>query len=98
MASANDEIDALVRAEIYNSREELIKDALRALLSMRPGLRIEIAIDLYKNEKVSLWKAAEIAGLCMEEFKDLLASRSIKIEVGGTDEESLARLSRLGLI
>ncbi|NPV62180.1 MAG: UPF0175 family protein [Methanotrichaceae archaeon] len=65
---------------------------------MRPGLRIEIAIDLYKNEKVSLWKAAEIAGLCMEEFKDLLASRSIKIEVGGTDEESLARLSRLGLI
>lgn len=98
MASANDEIDALVRAEIYNSREELITDALRALLSMRPGLRIEIAIDLYKNEKVSLWKAAEIAGLCMEEFKDLLASRSIKIEVGGTDEESLARLSRLGLI
>jgi len=98
MASANDEIDALVRAEVYNSREELIEDALRALLSMRPGLRIEIAIDLYKNEKVSLWKAAEIAGLCMEEFKDLLASRSIKIEVGGTDEESLSRLSRLGLI
>jgi len=62
---------------------------------MRPGLRIEIATDLYKNEKVSLWKAAEIAGLCMEEFKDLLASRSIKIEVGGTDEESLARLSRM---
>ncbi|MBK7385769.1 MAG: UPF0175 family protein [Methanothrix sp.] len=98
MASANDEIDALMRTEIYKSREELLKDALRALLYMKPGLRIEIAIDLYKNEKVSLWKAAEIAGLCMEEFKDVLASRSIKVEVGGTDEESLFRLARLGLI
>lgn len=98
MASANDEIDALVRSEIYRSREEIITDALRALLSMKPGLRIEIAVDLYKNEKVSLWKAAEMAGLCMEEFKDLLASRSIKIEVGGTEEESLSRLARLGLI
>jgi predicted HTH domain antitoxin len=59
---------------------------------MRPGLRIEIAVDLYRNEKVSLWKAAEIAGFCMEEFKDLLSARSIKIEIGGTEEESLSRL------
>lgn len=98
MASKNEEIDALVRSEIYKSREEIISDAMRALLSMRPGLRIEIAIDLYRNKKVSLWKAAEIAGLCMEEFKDMLSSRSIKIEIGGTDEESLSRLARLGLI
>ena len=98
MASSNDEIDALVRSEIYNSREDIIRDALRALLSMRPGLRIEIAIDLYKNKKISLWKAAEIAGLTLEEFKDLLASRFIKIEIGGTEDESLSRLAKLGLI
>ena len=65
---------------------------------MSSNLRIEIAVDLYKNEKVSLWRAAEIAGLCMDEFKDLLASRAIKIEVGGTEEESLFRLAKLGLI
>jgi predicted HTH domain antitoxin len=98
MASKNDEIDALVRSEIYKSREEIIADAMSALLSMRPGLRIEIAVDLYRNKKVSLWKAAEIAGLCMEEFKDLLCARSIKIEIGGTEEESLSRLARLGLL
>ncbi len=98
MASVNDEIDALMRTEIYKSREEVMTDALRALLSMKPGLRTEIAVDLYKNEKVSFWKAAEIAGLCMEEFKDLLASRSIKIEVGGTEEESQSRLAKLGFI
>ncbi len=41
MASANDEIDALMRTEIYKSREELLKDALRALLSMKPGQPLE---------------------------------------------------------
>ncbi len=35
MASANDEIDALMRAEIYKSKEELMNDALRALLSIK---------------------------------------------------------------
>ena len=34
MASENDEIDALVRSDIYKSREETIADAMRALLSM----------------------------------------------------------------
>jgi predicted HTH domain antitoxin len=62
------------------------------------GPAIEIAVDLYRDKKVSLWKAAEMAGLCMEEFKDLLSARSIKIEIGGTNEESLSRLERLGLL
>jgi predicted HTH domain antitoxin len=29
-----------------------------------------------------LWKAAETAGFCMEQFKEILASRDIKIEIG----------------
>ena len=32
------------------------------------------------------------------EFKDLLCARSIKIEIVGTEEESLSRLARLGLL
>jgi len=62
------------------------------------GPAIEIAVDLYRDKEISLWKAAEIAGLCMEEFKDLLCALSIKIEIGGTNEESLSRLERLGLL
>ena len=36
--------------------------------------------------------------LCLEEFKELLASRSIRIEVGSSNEESLERLSKAGLL
>ncbi|MCD4842013.1 MAG: UPF0175 family protein [Methanosarcinales archaeon] len=85
-------INALVRQKIYSSKEAVITDAVRALLELKPGLKIEIAINLYKNNKVSLWKAAETAGLGMEELKEILSARNIKIEIGGTKEESKQRI------
>ena len=98
MASTEKEIDALARMRSYGSREAVISDAVRALLVLKPGLKMEVALDLYKNGEVTLWRAAEMAGLCLEEFKELLASRSIRIEVGSSNEESLERLSKAGLL
>jgi len=96
MASVEEELNALLSADIYRSKDDVISDAVRALLTLKPGLRIEIAVDLYRNGKVTLWKAAEIASLSMEEFKEVLASRSIKIEVSGNREESRNRLATTG--
>jgi predicted HTH domain antitoxin len=90
-----EEINALLRMNIYRSKEDIITDALRALLESKPQLKVEIAMDLYKNEKVSLWRAADIAGMTMEEFKEILSGRGIKIEVGGSKEESKKRISRV---
>ena len=82
MASTEEEINALVHMKIYRSKDDIISDAFRALLKLKPNLKIEIAIDLYRNEKVSLWRAAEIGGLSFEKFKEILSFRSIKIESG----------------
>ena len=87
MEITEDEINALIEQNIYSSKEAVIKEAVikdanRALLELKPNLKIEIAINLYKDQKISLWKAAETAGFCMEEFKEILASRGIMIEVG----------------
>ena len=98
MASAEEELNALLNADIYGSKDAVISDAMRALLTLKPGLRIEIAIDLYRNGKVTLWKAADIAALSMEEFKDVLASRSIKIEIIGSKDDSRKRLAQTGLL
>lgn len=92
MEVIEDEINALVRQNIYNSKEAVITDAIRALLELKPNLKIEIAINLYKNKKISLWKAAETSGLAIEELKDILSARNIKIEIGGTKEESKKRI------
>lgn len=97
MASVEDKLDALVAAEVYSSRDEVISDAMSALLTLKPSLKIDMAVNLYKNKKVSLWRAADIASLTLEQFKDVLASRSIQIELSG-DEDSIALLKRLGLL
>ena len=48
-------------------------------LENRSQLKTAAAIELYKMEKVSLSKAAEIAVMSIEEFKEVLLDRGIKI-------------------
>lgn len=83
MAINSEEINSLLRMNIYRSKEDIITDAIRALLESKPQLKVEIAVDLYKNKEVSLWRAADIAGMTLEEFKEILWGRGIRIEVGG---------------
>ncbi len=69
--------------------------SVRALLEKKPELRREIAVYLYKKGEVSLWKASEIARMNLEEFKEVLSRRGIKIKVSGTKEESDKRLKEV---
>ncbi|MGB7531958.1 MAG: UPF0175 family protein [Halobacteriota archaeon] len=89
------EIDSLVMMGYYETEGGVIVDAVRALLEKKPELRREIAIYLYKNGEVSLWKASEIACMNLEEFKEVLSRRGIKIKVSGTKEESDKRLKEV---
>lgn len=63
----------------YKSVDNLIEDAFRALLNLKPGLKVDMAIELYLKEEVSLSKAAEIAGMDMEDFKEILKVRGLKV-------------------
>ena len=89
------EISSLVGIGFYETEDGVIADAVGALLEKKPEMRREIAVNLYKNGEVSLWKASEIARMNLEEFKDVLSYRGIKIKVGGTKEESDARLKEV---
>lgn len=44
---------------------------MRSLLRSKPELRGQLAIELYRQGKVSLSRAAEIGGVDMESFKAL---------------------------
>ena len=89
------EINSLVGIGFYETEGGVIADAMGALLEKKPELRREIAVNLYKNGEVSLWKASEIARMNLEEFKEVISRRGIKIKVGGTKEESDARLKEV---
>ena len=70
-------IHALIEAKYYPSISEAVKDAFRT----KPALKIISAIQLYTNNEVSISKAAEITGVSIEEFKEILASRGVKREI-----------------
>jgi len=75
------EIDALVRTGVYRDRGEVIQDALNTFLALKSNLRLEIAIELFKSDEVSLLRASEIAGINFYIFKKILNDRGIKIPV-----------------
>lgn len=82
MKSMLDEFDEiLVDIGKYPNKEELMKDALRALLRAKPELKKEIAVELFRKGAVSLSRAAEIYGSNIEDFKELLKERGIKIKI-----------------
>ncbi len=47
-------IDSLIRAGYYENKEKLLDDAFRVMLEARPELKVEVAVELYKEEKISL--------------------------------------------
>ncbi len=82
-------IDSLIRAGYYKDKENLQDEAFRTLLEVKPELRTEVAIELYKSEKISLSRAAEITGVSLEGIKTILKSRGIKVEVHPPSEDEL---------
>lgn len=84
-------INSLIRAGYYESREKLFDDAFRTMLEVRPALRTEMAIELYKGEKISLSRAAEIAGMSTESFKNILEQRGIKRIVKAPSDDKIKK-------
>ena len=82
-----DELKAVVQAGDYKSKEEAISHALEVLLAANVPLRINTAVELYRQEKVTLARAAEIAGLELEAFKGRLAEREVPILIDEPPEE-----------
>ncbi|RJS73572.1 hypothetical protein CW696_01240 [ANME-2 cluster archaeon] len=80
-AMVEKEIHALIETKYYPSISEVVKDAFRTLFATKPALKIISAVYLYSNNEVSISKAAEIAGVSIEEFKEILASRGVKREI-----------------
>jgi predicted HTH domain antitoxin len=72
----------LVSAGLYEDEDAVVQDAIRALLSERPQLRLELAIHRYRNEEISLAKAAALAGVSWERMREILLSRGVQPRLG----------------
>jgi predicted HTH domain antitoxin len=89
MAIQDIELAALIKAGVFRSKGEAIEEALRLLLATRPQLRLEAAIQLFKDGEVTLGRAAEMAGLTRWEFEAIIADRGIERVVACDSAENL---------
>jgi predicted HTH domain antitoxin len=85
------ELRALLRAGLFPSEEQALREAISVLFTVKPVLRLEAAIEMFKSDEVSLGRAAEIAGLTRWQFQNLLAQRGIVQEM---EVESLEDLQQ----
>ncbi|GAK53532.1 hypothetical protein U14_04797 [Candidatus Moduliflexus flocculans] len=93
-----EDANLLVQEGMYRDRDTLFDDAMRALMRSKPELRTTLAIALYKRKTVSLARAAEIAGLDHENFKECLREHGMRHQiepVGEALRDEVAQLIQL---
>ncbi len=88
-ASAQMEIDGLMRLGLYANQDEIVADAIRNLLLNNRSLRLELALELIKYDEVSLSRAAEIAGMDRWQFQAVMTERGIKLMIEGESAEKM---------
>jgi predicted HTH domain antitoxin len=85
------QLEAVVRAGLFRDRQHAMQEAMQTLFAVRPQLRTEAAIELFRSGEVSLLRAAELAGLDFESFRLLLRDRAIPLEI---EAENSAEMDR----
>jgi len=90
------DVHTFVDAKLYKDDQEVIQDALRYLVRGRPDLRVRLAIHRYQTERVSLAKAATLAGVSWAQMKDILIAHGVQPRLGpGTLEDAEQEVNAL---
>jgi len=90
-------LQTIMSVGTWQTEEEILSEALDALLSSRPELRQDVATELYLQDKVTLSRAAEIAGMNLWQFRDHLRAQGIEILVPEETEDNLdAMIASIG--
>lgn len=77
-----EEADLYVESGFFESRSELIREAMREFLGKLDKDKEGLAVDLYRKGKISLSRAAELSGVGYEKMKEILSVRGIPISRG----------------
>jgi putative addiction module CopG family antidote len=80
-------IELLIKAGLYASKSEVVRDGLRHLL--KEINMQEIALQLYQDEEISIGLALELSEMDLQSFVSLCKKRGIKPKLGTEDIDEL---------
>lgn len=89
--SVDEELKILIESGSHRSKADLLRTAFRFYKEAHPEIKLEIAIRLYQADKVSLARAAELAGTDLESFKAILTSRKLRVKTALGSKAEIAR-------
>jgi predicted HTH domain antitoxin len=82
-SSLLDELVGALTEEGSVDPKQVHEEALRLYVNTHSTLKLDGAVALWRKGRVCLAKAAEIAGLTVPEFKEVIAARGILRETEG---------------
>jgi predicted HTH domain antitoxin len=72
---------------------------LRGIAMTQAGIKLELAVALFEQDKLSLGKARELAGMTLVEFQRELARRQIPLHYTVEDlQQDVATLKAMGVL
>jgi len=80
-------VEGVIRSGVYVDETELYNEAIRTLFEVKSDLKTIAAVELYKGGEVSLEKAAEIAGVNVVQFKEILSQKGITRWIGSGEDD-----------
>lgn len=83
------EINALVKGGYFRSKDSFIEESVKYMLVSHGDLKINAAVEIYRSGDVSLARAAEVAGMSIFEFKEVLKTRGITMVVEAPSKEEI---------
>lgn len=83
-------------SKTMNSAIDIPQDILDSARITVPEIKRELAIQLYRQGRLSVGKARELAEMSLWRFRHLLAARQIPVHYDGSDlEDEVATLQKL---
>ena len=89
------EIQGVIDAGYYSNKSEVVRDALRSFFESKEQLRIAAAIEMLKKDEITLSKAAEISGLNLFQFKEIIHDRGINTSTPTESKNEIKRGAQL---
>jgi predicted HTH domain antitoxin len=83
------ELSVVLRLGLRSSPDEVLAEAMDHFLNAHPDLGLEVALELYRQEQVTLSRAAEISGLTRWDFQARLREHGLSVAVQVEPPEEL---------
>lgn len=78
-------LEGSIGAGVFENKSDAVRHALRDYFDGHEDARVAAAVHLYANERISLGKAARLAGVSRFDMPEILREHGVEVQLGPED-------------